>query len=57
MELSEGDKIEITDGFPMEAGVYWVEYVSYCRGQPYYGLRKFYGRDIAGRFLQTQLMP
>lgn len=50
MKLSEGDKIEITGGLPMEAGVYWVAYVSYCQGQPYYGLRKLYIRSVGSRF-------
>ena len=50
MKLNEGDKIEITDCLPIDAGIYWVAYVSYCHGHPYYGLRKFYGREIAGRF-------
>jgi hypothetical protein len=49
MKLSEGDKIEVT-GLPIEAGVYWIAYISYVGGATYYGLRKFYGRDIAGRF-------
>lgn len=55
MKLSEGDKIEITNGLPMEAGIYWVAYISYCHGQPYYGLRRFYGREIAGRFFTNTI--
>ena len=51
MKLSEGDKIKITGGLPdTEPGVYWVAYVSYCHGAPYYGLRKFYGRSVYARF-------
>jgi hypothetical protein len=55
MRLHEGDKIEITDGLPLKAGVYWVEYVSYCHGQPYYGLRKLYSRGIDGRFFTNTI--
>jgi len=56
MKLSEGDKIKITVDIPtMEAGIYWVAYVSYCHGHPYYGLRKFYGRKITGRFFTNMI--
>lgn len=52
MKLSEGDKIKIAGNIlaDMEAGIYWVAYVSYCHGHPYYGLRKFYGRTVDHRF-------
>jgi hypothetical protein len=52
MKLSEGNKIEVADGSlpAMEQGVYWVEYISYCQGQPYYGLRRFYGRSVEAKF-------
>lgn len=52
MKLSEGDKIGVKSGtLPnIEAGTYWVAYISYCQGSPYYGLRKLYGRCINGRF-------
>ena len=52
MKLNEGDKIEIAEGSlpATEQGVYWVAYVSYCHGAPYYGLRKFYGRSVDFRF-------
>ena len=55
MKLSEGDKIEIAGNLPVEAGIYWVAYISYCHGYPYYGLRKFYGREIAGRFFTNTI--
>ena len=50
--LNEGDKIEVTENVlaDLEAGIYWVAYVSYCHGQPYYGLRKLYSRSIDQRF-------
>ena len=52
MKLSEGDKIEVADGVLADtnAGTYWVAYVSYCQGAPYYGLRRLYSRCIDGRF-------
>ncbi len=50
MKLNEGDNIDIAGGLPMQAGVYWVAYVSYCHGNPYYSLRKFYSRGIDGQF-------
>lgn len=53
--LNEGDKIKITGGLPVKAGIYWVAYISYCQGQPYYGLRKFYGRTITGRFFTNTI--
>ena len=53
--LSEGDKVKITKGLPIESGIYWVAYVSYCHGQPYYGLRKLYGRTITGRFFTNTI--
>jgi hypothetical protein len=49
MKLSEGDKIKVT-GLPIEPGVYWIAYISYAGGCPFYGLRKFYGREITGSF-------
>lgn len=57
MKLSEGDKIKIAENSlpDTEPGVYWVSYVSYCHGHPYYGLRRFYGRDIAGRFFTNTI--
>jgi hypothetical protein len=57
MKLSEGDKIKVTKDIlaDTEAGIYWVAYVSYCHGQPYYGLRKFYGREITGRFFANTI--
>jgi hypothetical protein len=56
MKLNEGDKIEIHSGLPgTEAGVYWVAYVSYCQGHPYYGLRKYYGRDIVSKFFTNAI--
>ena len=53
--LNEGDKIDISGGLPLKPGIYWVAYVSYCHGQPYYGLRKFYGRTITGRFFANTI--
>jgi hypothetical protein len=52
MKLNEGDKIEVAGGSlpDTEPGVYWIAYVSYCKGHPYYGLRKFYGREIISKF-------
>jgi len=52
MTLNEGDRISVTKDTlaNTEAGLYWVDYISYCHGYSYYGLRKFYGRKIAGRF-------
>ena len=49
MKLNKGDKIEVT-GLPIEAGVYWIDYISYVGGYSYYGLRRFYGREITSRF-------
>jgi len=47
--LNEGDKIEV-HGNPMLAGlnpgIYWIAFVSYIGGIPFYGLRKFRGRSI-----------
>jgi hypothetical protein len=52
MKLHEGDKIEIAEDTLADTkeGVYWVAYVSYCHGNPYYGLRRFYGRKVIARF-------
>jgi hypothetical protein len=51
MKLSEGDKITVMGGvLPATEGTYWVAYISYCGGQPYYGLRRFYGRSVEARF-------
>jgi len=52
MKLNEGDKIEIAEDTLADTkkGVYWVDYVSYCHGNPYYGLRRFYGRQVTARF-------
>jgi len=56
MKLSEGDEIKVTSGLPgTKAGVYWIDYISYCHGEPYYGLRKFYGRSISGRFFSNTI--
>jgi hypothetical protein len=57
MKLSEGDKIEVTEGVlpDTEAGIYWVTYISYCHGSPFYGLRKFYGREITRRFFTNTI--
>jgi hypothetical protein len=57
MKLSEGDKIEVAENtlVDTEAGIYWVAYVSYCHGSPYYGLRKLYGREITRRFFTNTI--
>jgi hypothetical protein len=57
MKLNEGDKIEVAEGTlaDTDAGVYWVAYISYCHGHPYYGLRKLYSRGIDGRFFTSTI--
>ena len=57
MKLNEGDKIDIASGIlaDTEAGIYWVAYVSYCHGNPYYGLRRFYGRQVIARFFTNMV--
>lgn len=52
MKLKEGDKIEVC-GNPLlaqlDAGVWWVVFVSYAQGIPYYGFRRFRGRGVTAR--------
>ncbi len=56
MTLSEGDKVEVHSGLPgTEAGLYWVEYISWCHGSSYYGLRKLYSRGIDQRFFTNTI--